>query len=150
MIFSKSCEYALRAALFVAHEESTDYISITQISEKLDISRHFLTKILQQLTAAGLMESMKGPKGGVRLATANQDIALIDIVAATDGLEVLTECALGLPGCGQQKPCPIHDQWTATRDQVRLVLENNSLGDLVEKGKSDDLRITPDGKLSFK
>lgn len=149
MIFSKSCEYALRAALFVAHEPNSGYTSITKISDKLEISRHFLTKILQELTAAGIMESMKGPKGGVRLAKPSGDIALLDIVAATDGEAVLTECALGLPNCGEAKPCPIHDQWAVAREQLRYMLEHNSLAFLVEKGKVNDLRITADGKLDF-
>lgn len=133
----------------MASISNDSYTSITQISEKLEISRHFLTKVLQQLTEADLMESMKGPKGGVKLRYAGDEIRLLEIVAAIDGMDLLTECALGLPGCGSQKPCPIHDQWAETRDEIRKMLEHNTLSDLVEKGKAGNLRITAEGGFEW-
>jgi len=119
------------------------------VSEKLDISFHFLTKILQQLTAAGLMESLKGPNGGVRLTKPGEEIALADIVIAIDGIELFTECALGLPGCGVEKPCPLHEKWADTRDAIREMLESTDLVELVEKGKSGNLRISKDGGFEW-
>mgnify|MGYP001945684543 FL=1 len=124
-------------------------MSISQISEKLDISYHFLTKIFQKLTKAGLLESMKGPKGGVRFKQAGSEIYLVEIVAAIDGMDLLTECALGLPGCGIATPCPLHDQWAEARDGIRLMLEKTSLTELALKGKAGNLRITADGGFDW-
>ena len=151
MLLSSACVYGMRASVYLASisDENDDYTSITRISEELDISRHFLTKVLQQLTSAGLMESMKGPKGGVRLKFSGDNIALLEIVAAIDGMDILTECALGLPGCGTEKPCPIHDKWADTRDEIRKLLERTTLDDLVRKGKEGDLRITADGDFKW-
>lgn len=109
MLLSNACVYGLRASVYLASVSSDSYISITKISEDLDISRHFLTTVLQKLTKAELLESMKGPKGGVRLYNSADETTLIEIVAAIDGIDLLTECALGLPGCGSKKPCPMHD-----------------------------------------
>ncbi len=147
MLLSKSCEYGLRAALYLASSSNEKYISIKKLSEKLDISFHFLTKILQQLTAAGLLESMKGPKGGVRLSKASDEISLQEIVVAIDGIEIFTECVLGLPGCGSEKPCPMHSMWAEARDDIEKVFRTTSLADMSKKGKQNDLRITPDGKF---
>lgn len=149
MLLSSACVYGLRASLYLASLKDNSYTSITQISEELEISRHFLTKILQQLTENNLMESMKGPKGGVRLSHSGDEIKLLEIVAAIDGMDLLTECALGLPGCGSEKPCPIHDQWAETRDEIRQMLEETSLNDLVEKGKAGNLRITAEGGFEW-
>lgn len=145
MLLSSACVYGLRASLYLASLKESSFISITQISEKLEISRHFLTKVLQQLTDAGLMKSMTGPKGGVRLAHPADEIKLLEIVAAIDGTDVLTECVLGLPGCGSAKPCPLHDEWAETRDQIRTMLEKTSLKGLARKGKEGNLRITDKG-----
>lgn len=145
MLLSKSCVYGLRASLLLASKKENDYTSIKILSEELDISFHFLTKILQQLTAADLLESLKGPKGGVRLSKPGKEIALLDIVIAIDGPDLLTECALGLPGCGVEKPCPLHDKWADTRDSIREMLESTNLVDLAEKGKAGNLRITAEG-----
>lgn len=145
MLLSKSCVYGLRAALYLASKGEGEFTPIKRMSEKLDLSFHFLTKILQQLTADGLLESFKGPKGGVKLARSADKITLIDIVLAIDGPDMLTECALGLPGCGLKNPCPLHDQWAETRDKIRDMLQQTTLTDLATKGKLENLRLTEDG-----
>ncbi|WP_199222861.1 RrF2 family transcriptional regulator [Rhodohalobacter mucosus] len=145
MLLSKSCVYGLRASLYLASKDEDEFTPIKIMSEKLEISFHFLTKILQQLTADGLLESFKGPKGGVKLTKPGSKIALIDVVLAIDGPRLLTECVLGLPGCGLKNPCPLHDKWAVTRDSIRVMLQNTTLKDLAEKGKLENLRLTEDG-----
>lgn len=149
MLLSSACIYGLRASVYLAAVSDGTYVSIKEISSDLDISHHFLTKVLQQLTEAELMESMKGPKGGVRLRYSSDEISLLEIVAAIDGMDILTECALGLPGCGSEKPCPIHDKWADTRDAIRKMLSKTSLQELVRQGKAGDLRITAEGKFRW-
>lgn len=149
MLLSKTCVYALRASLYVACVSNGEYVSLNRTSEKLDLSYHFLTKIFQQLTNEGLMESMKGPRGGVRLHKPADEIYLLEIVAVIDGMDLLTECAMGLPGCGSAKPCPLHEQWADARDGIRRMMENTTLQELVEQGKEGDLRITADGKFDW-
>lgn len=149
MLLSKSCVYGLRASLFLASHEEEGYISIRTMSDKLEISFHFLTKILQQLTAKGLLESYKGPNGGVRLTKPGEEINLFEIVEAIDGEELLTECALGLPNCGSAKPCPLHEKWAETRDGIRSMLEETNLVELANKGKNQNLRITSDGGFDW-
>ena len=133
----------------MASLKNGDYIPIRVMSEKLDISFHFLTKILQQLTGAGLMESFKGPNGGIRLSKSGDEITLMEVVEAIDGRDLLTECALGLPGCGVEKPCPLHEKWADTRDNIRHMLENTTLIELAKKGKKENLRITADGGFEW-
>ncbi len=145
MLLSKSCVYALRASLYLASKNENGYIPIREMSEKLDISFHFLTKILQQLTSEGMLESYKGPNGGVRLTRSGEEISLMEVVLAIDGDYMLTECAFGLPGCGVMKPCPIHEKWAETRDNIKYMLESTSLTELSKKGKEFNLRMTADG-----
>lgn len=95
------------------------------------------------------MESRKGPCGGVRFKRPAEDIFLVEVIAAVDGMELLNECALGLPGCGTAKPCPLHEQWACTRDGIREMFESTSLKNLVEKGKEGNLRITAEGGFNW-
>lgn len=145
MLLSKSCVYGLRASLYLASRTDGEFVPIKKMSDKLEISFHFLTKILQQLTAEGIMESFKGPNGGIRLNKDGSNVYLMDIVMAIDGPQLLTECALGLPGCGTKNPCPLHDKWAKTRDAIRVMLEETTLTELVKKGKAENLRLTTDG-----
>lgn len=145
MLLSKSCVYGLRASLFLATRKYGEYVPIRKMSDKLEISFHFLTKILQQLTSEGIMESLKGPNGGIRLSRDGKKVPLVDIVVAIDGPGLLTECALGLPGCGTKNPCPLHDKWAETRDEIKDMLENTTLTELVKKGQTENLRLTTNG-----
>src|SRR5690625_1606710 len=144
MLLSKACVYGLRAALFLAVNETDKYTPIRPMSEKLEISFHFLTKIMQQMTAKGILESYKGPNGGIRLTRPGDQIPLMEIVLAIDGPDLFTECALGLEGCGEKDPCPLHEKWSGTRNEIREMMENTTLSELVMKGQKENLRLTDD------
>ena len=99
-MLSNSCEYGLRATLYLASLDEEGYVPIGTISEELDISFPFLTKIFQKLNDAGLLTSQRGPKGGVALTQPADEVTLYEIVVAIDGEDLFQECVLGLPGCG--------------------------------------------------
>jgi len=143
MVLSKACSYGILASLYLAKKnKGKEYISIRDISNDLDISFHFLTKILQTLTENGLVVSLRGPKGGVTLAKDAKETTLYDIIVAIDGPELFTECILGLPGCGHAKPCPMHDHWQAEREQLKANFENKSLADVSSKVEEFKLRLS--------
>ncbi|MFD2532985.1 RrF2 family transcriptional regulator [Gracilimonas halophila] len=149
MLLSKSCVYGLRASLYLASKKDGEFYSLKDISEELEISFHFLTKILQQLTADGLMESYKGPNGGVRLSQKGKDATLFDLVVAIDGPGLITQCALGLPGCGSQEPCPLHESWVETRGSIENMLKRTSLIGIAKEGKEKHFRLTAEGQFSW-
>ncbi len=143
MLFSKGCTYAIRAALLVATKEIRDdrkFVPIRELSEELGLSFHFLTKILQQLTEAGIMESFRGPNGGIGLARPARSITLVDVIAAIDGMSLFSSCALGLPGCGEQTPCPLHDAWAKRRLDLQRMLEKTTLASLARELATHELR----------
>jgi len=143
MLLSKGCEYGLRAALYLASLDEDGYVSIRTISDKLDISFPFLTKIFQQLNDAGLLKSHRGPSGGVAFTKSPDEISLYEVVVAIDGEELFRECVLGLPGCGDDKPCPIHDRWAEERTRLEQMFKNNTLDDMADKIKAFDVRLVP-------
>jgi Rrf2 family transcriptional regulator, iron-sulfur cluster assembly transcription factor len=130
MLLSKSCMYGLRASVLLASRNNAEFITIRELSDELNISFYFLTKVLQQMTKANLLESYKGPNGGVKLARPAGEIRFMDVVIAIDGLKSLNECALGLPGCGVMKPCPLHDQWSALKTDMMNMMESITLKQL--------------------
>lgn len=140
-MLSKSCEYGLRAALYLASLDEEGYVPISTISEELDISFPFLTKIFQKLNDADLLDSQRGPKGGVALTKPAEAVNPYDIVVAIDGEDLFEECVLGLPGCGDERPCPLHDRWAEERDQVRDLFRDTTLAELADKIHDTDLRL---------
>lgn len=143
MLLSRGCEYALRAVLFLASQDEEGFVPIRRISDRLDVEFHFLTKLFQQLTEAGLAHSQRGPRGGIALARAPGRITLLDVVFAIDGPKLFTECVLGLPGCGEEKPCPMHDGWAVERERLKALFMNTSLADMADEMRKADFRISP-------
>lgn len=144
MLLSKACIYGIRASLYIAavrHDERK-FVPIHIISDRLELSFHFLTKILQQLTTAGLLESYKGPNGGVTFSRDAKEIKIIEIIKAIDGDKLFTECILGLPGCGHNRPCPIHEKWGQTREGLKILFENTSLHEIADKAARENLRLS--------
>ncbi len=141
MLFSKACEYGIRAALYVAAQPTDGYTSVKDISERLGISFTFLAKIAQTLKQAGLLRTIRGPQGGIALARPARDIRLIEVVRAIDGNDLFTECALGLPGCGHRTPCPLHADWAVARARVTAMLEDATLGSVSEDILTLGLRL---------
>jgi Rrf2 family transcriptional regulator, iron-sulfur cluster assembly transcription factor len=143
MVFSKACTYGILATLYIAREsgKTAGYVSIGKMSKELHISFHFLTKILQELTTAGLLTSMKGPKGGVALKRDAKNISLLDVVVAIDGMKVFQECILGLPGCGNDDPCPIHDDWGGIREQLFQTFRKKTLASTAKQIDDGNLRF---------
>lgn len=130
MLLSQSCMYGIRATLLISikgEKNKESYIPIRLISDELGVSFHFLTKILQILTQSKLMESYKGPNGGVRLARPAEEIFLINIVEAIDGNQVFSSCLLGLPGCGDETPCPLHERWEQTKEKLEAMFRETSM-----------------------
>lgn len=144
-VLSKASAYGLRALLYiVAHKKHGDYVSIREMSEELNISFHFLTKILQSLTQQGLLESYRGPNGGITLKRPPNEIFLIDVVKILDGEDFFDTCLLGLPGCGEAEPCPVHDFWKVTKAALKNEFASTSLTELGTKISENRLRLAED------
>lgn len=133
VIFSKRCEIALQAVLFLSAQVSGKMFSAGEITKQLDVPKEFVSKILQTLTSSDIIGSKKGNSGGFYLAKNPEHIKLIDVVAAIDGLEIFHKCVLGFKGCGLSAPCPVHDEWGKLRNETYNMLSNSTLEDLKNK-----------------
>lgn len=132
-MFSKTCEYAIRAMIFVAHKsKSGDKISIKEIAKGIDSPEHFIAKILQDLSKKGLIQSSKGPNGGFYLEDDLLCHSIADIVKAIDGDKLFSGCGLGLKQCSESQPCPIHNEFQKVRNDMQQMLENAKLNQFTD------------------
>jgi Rrf2 family protein len=132
MIYSKSSEYAIRAAVHIAQLPDGDYAMAKDIAQVEDIPAPFLAKILQELARKGVLRSVKGPSGGFSFKKKPAEIRLLDIVAAIDGLDQYKRCAEGFTECSAKVACPLHDNWMALQSRIMDYLERNTIGSLVK------------------
>lgn len=117
MFFTTVCEYALRALTHLAAYGDGRPVQVKEIAETEDIPRHFLAKILNQLTYKGLVKAMRGPGGGFTLVGPPDGILVKDVVEAIDGMDsIRRRCVLGLDECRDDTPCPMHESWKGFRE----------------------------------
>lgn len=133
VFFSKACELGLQAVLFLSIKKEKIIFNAEEVSKELKVPKEFVSKVLQILTASGIVGSKKGKNGGFYLAKGPGKIKLIDIVEAIDGLDVFKSCVLGFPGCSIEKPCPVHNKWGVLRDEAFKMLSDETLEQLKEK-----------------
>lgn len=136
MLFSKSCEYALQAMIYLAVRKEKAVIS--EIADSIQQPNYYLSKILQKLVKANLLISEKGPRGGYQLSTSADNITLAHVIQALDGLDSMRSCGLGYPHCSDASPCPIHNDYTKFQSFVLNMVSNKTLLDIAnhyEDGK---------------
>ena len=133
MFFSKTCEYAIRAVIFVAQKsEGGRKVGIKEIAAGIDSPEHFIAKILQDLSKRELIQSSKGPNGGFYVDSSAQSNTLADIVKAIDGEKIFKGCGLGLKSCSETKPCPLHNDFKEIRKKMQLTLQSATIGEFNE------------------
>lgn len=105
MHLSKGCQYGIQAVVYLAQQDNASFVPVKNISQELQLPYSFLTKVLQALTRKKLLESHRGPKGGVRLAHPPDQITLKEVIQALEGARFFDSCVLGLSGCEGPKAC---------------------------------------------
>lgn len=132
LMFSKACEYAIKATIYVAVQSlENKRVSLKDIAREIDSPVAFTAKILQHLTKKNIMQSVMGPTGGFQIEKKKIDeIKLSQIVDAIDGDAIYRDCGLGLKECNAAKPCPVHDKFAKIRNDLKEMLENTSLYEL--------------------
>ncbi|WP_420551166.1 RrF2 family transcriptional regulator, partial [Tenacibaculum aiptasiae] len=95
-MFSKSCEYAMRAILYIAKQSfNGNKTGVKEIAKATNSPEAFTAKILQKLTKNNIVNSIKGPYGGFLISESkSQTIKLSEIVKVIDGNEIYTGCGL--------------------------------------------------------
>lgn len=131
VIFSRACEYALRGLLEMAQDSEKTNWTIPEIAKQSNTPAPFLAKTFQLLVKGGIVNSSKGRQGGFSLARPADQIFLIDIVNIIDSTTLTHDCALGLPQCHDDNPCPFHLHWKKIRVPLVEALSQKSLAALV-------------------
>ena len=139
-MFSKTCEYGIRATIFIASQSyQNKRVGLKDIAKKIDSPEAFTAKILQVLSKNNIIKSIKGVGGGFDIPRETmKNIKLKQIVNALEGDRVFTGCGLGLTQCSEDHPCPMHDKFKSIRNELASMLENTNLEELALGIKTGD------------
>ena len=126
---SQASNIAIHALAYISLDDT--YISASWLAKKLDVSVHHLTKVLNRLVAKGILDSLRGNKGGFKLNRVSKEISLLKIVECVDGPFVESKCTLNEPVCKKASCIFIILQKDVT-DLIKKRLSNQSLQDFTK------------------
>ena len=132
MRLTRQTNYAIRMLMYCAANDGK-LSRVPEIARAYGVSELFLFKILQPLVENGLVETVRGRNGGVRLGRAAKDISLFDVVRVTEENFAMAECFEN-----DATECPLVDSCvlnSALREALNAffgVLMKYSIADLVK------------------
>ena len=151
MRLSQGVEWALHSCSVLAGIPAPNVLPSARLAELHEVPPTYLAKHLQALSAAGIVESVPGPRGGYRLARPASAITVLDVVLAVDGDESAFTCT-EIRQCGPgacepsayRKPCGIARIMWQAEDAWRASLRDHTIADLLD----DALRNAPPRQLA--
>jgi Rrf2 family nitric oxide-sensitive transcriptional repressor len=126
-LISQTVEYALRAVVYLADQEESH--TVQQIAERTKVPVPYLSKVLQGLCRASLVQSQRGVHGGFRLAVSAEELTIWEIVNAVDPLPRIRQCPLGLPS--HVKLCPLHRRVDDAMAMVERAFRESTVAELL-------------------
>jgi len=105
-------------------------LSVREAATALGVSEAHLAKVMQRLAKAGLVESLRGPRGGFELARPPEQIRLLEIYEAIEGPIVVRHCLFGTRLCDGRN-CIFGGMLESVDMQIRQYLDNTNLTEVV-------------------
>lgn len=135
MKLSTKGRYAVMAMADLAHHSHGKPVALAEVAERQDISLSYLEQLFGRLRRGGLVNSVRGPGGGYKLARASSEMRICDIILAVDEPIKATRCTPGSPnGCNSRRGrCLTHDLWEGLGNHIYNYLYSVSLADVCER-----------------
>lgn len=134
MKLSTKGRYAVVALADLALQPGSQLVSLGEISKRQDISLAYLEQLFVKLRRSGLVESVRGPAGGYRLAVSPSDIRVADILAAVDETVSAMHTGAGASGAvsGSRAQSMANRLWEGLSAHVYVFLHQTRLSDVVQ------------------
>lgn len=126
MRLTRAGEYGIRCVLHLARHGKGTLVSRKEIAVRTDVPPHFLAKIAQQLSRAGIIEILQGANGGYRLLAEPSEITLLSVIEAVIGEISLNDCVSRPESCHNSGICAIHRVWNKANRQLRDTLRETN------------------------
>lgn len=133
-LITRDSDYAIRALCCIAVEK--DLVSVKCLANKLKMPYPFLRKILQVLTQAGLLSSIRGRCGGFKLTKPAKKISILEVTRVFQGELILTAHTFKGKICPRVKICKLKRKLDGIEEDVHLKLKRISIESIIEKDEN--------------
>ncbi len=132
MKLSTKGRYAVTAMMDIAIHDRFGPVTLAEISQCQGISLSYLEQLFAKLRKQGLVEGVRGPGGGYRLAREADQISIAEIVNAVDERVDATRCC-GREDCQDGRRCLTHQLWKDLSDQIYAFLQGINLAQFLDR-----------------
>lgn len=128
---TKLTDYAIVVLADMMKPAPGDAHAARDVAKRTRIPQPTVSKVLKQLTRAGLVGSERGKNGGYRLARHPSEISVADIIDAVEGPIAVTECSTDATGaCELEGCCALEANWVRINEVIRHALRDITLADM--------------------
>lgn len=132
MKISTKGRYGLRILLDLALHEGSSPRMIRDIAESQQISEKYISRLIIELRKAGMVKSVRGAKGGYKLARTPKYLTVLDIVEVMEGPIAIVDCVAEPNICLRLSACATREIWTKLNNEIRESLAKVTLQDIVD------------------
>ncbi len=132
-MLNQSAEYAIRVVVRLAALGEDEWGQAADLAAELKLPANYLSKLLHQLAAAGVLQSRRGRGGGFRLGHPAADLTLAMVVGPFDPPARYRECLLGGGRCSAATACEVHESWKPVAEQVLAFLTETTVAHMAAR-----------------
>lgn len=133
-MLGKTTEYAIRSLVYIYIQNMKGRRpGFKEVASNIDSPEGFTGKVLQIITRAGLVSSIKGRGGGFFFDNSEKPLTLLDVINVTEGQEFFHKCGFGLKSCDTHNPCPMHDEYVTVRKSFYNLVNKLTIQSLASK-----------------
>jgi Rrf2 family protein len=152
MQLTRAADYAVRVMIHLACQPEGAFVSKALLAREADAPESFLSKILQALARAGLIQARRGVVGGFSLLPRGSRASLLDVIESIDGPIALNICVTSGASCHRHTECAAHGVWLRAQSAMLSVLREAKIAEMIPAPESCGtlLNIAESGKQGFK
>ena len=134
MMISTKGRYALRLMMDIAVHSNGELVALKDVARRQEISVKYLEQIVSQFGKLGLLESVRGPQGGYRLAKLPKDYTVGEILRYAEGELAPVACLeQEVNSCPRQAECVTLPFWQGLYKAINEYVDSVTLEDLLEQ-----------------
>lgn len=130
MQLTRAADYAVRVMIQLAASPTEKRVLLPDLAAATGAPESFLSKVLQALSRAGLIDSKRGHTGGFQISNRGRRASMRDVIEAIDGPISLNVCLVSGRSCNRKARCPAHPVWERAQMAMLDVLSQAMIAEM--------------------
>jgi Rrf2 family protein len=142
MQLTRAADYAVRVMVHLASLPADERALLPALARATGAPSSFLSKVLQALGRAGMIDSRRGQSGGFEILDRGRQASMREVIEAIDGPIYINLCLMSGASCERKAYCPAHPFWSKAQEAMLGVLDEAIVSDLATQASAPSARST--------